>query len=125
MRAWLTPALTLALNLHLAAQTPRAHLDRAEWALLAADAGSRALDTYSTRLSLREGAREMFLPGIVVDHTWTMAAYSGGVVALDGWATNELERHHHARLAHALPAIDIGLDLPWAIHNLYLPRHKP
>jgi hypothetical protein len=126
MKAALALAFTLALR--AAAQlpeAPRPHLDRAEWALLTVDAGSRALDTYSTRRALAQGDHEMFLPGFVVNRTWTLAAYSGGAVGLDWFAVRQLERHRYARLAHAVPVIDVASNLPWAIHNLYLGRPRP
>ena len=97
----------------------RPKLDKAEFALLAADAGSRALDVYSTHKMLESGYQEELLPGFIADHTGTMAAYSGGSVVLD-WLVYRRLREHHRKLAHVLTLVDIGQDVPWAIHNLYL-----
>jgi hypothetical protein len=100
----------------------RPKLDKAEFALLAADAGSRALDVYSTHKMLESGYQEELLPGFIADHTGTMAAYSGGCVVVD-WLVYRRLREHHRKLAHVLTLVDIGQDVPWAIHNLYLSGH--
>jgi hypothetical protein len=100
----------------------RPKLDKAEFALLAADAGSRALDVYSTHKMLESGYQEELLPGFIADHTGTMATYSGGCVVLD-WLVYRRLREHHRKLAHVLTLVDIGQDVPWAIHNLYLSGH--
>jgi len=103
---------------------PAPHIDRIDWALLAADAGVRTLDVYSTRRMLQDGNREKFLPGFVVNHTPVLAATEGGAVALNYLAVRFLEKHHHGKLAKIAVSIDIADDAPWAIHNLYLPRRK-
>lgn len=100
--------------------TPRPSHGRLELSLLAADAGIRALDVYSTRQALTRGNREALLPSAIAGHAGTMAAYSAGTVALDWWATRQLERRGHRRLAHLVTLIDIGQGAPWAIHNLFL-----
>lgn len=103
---------------------PKPHIDKAEIALLAADAGARALDVYSTHQMLQNGNRELFLPKVIASHPATMAAFSGGMVAMDYFAARRLERHRHKRMAHLATMIDAGSVLPWAIHNLYLPDNK-
>lgn len=103
---------------------PKPHMDRTEMALLGALAGSRALDTYSTRAALSRGQHELTLPGFIVNHDASMAAFSAGSFALDWWVARRLERKGHPKLAHALTIIDIGQDLPWAIHNLTAPTIK-
>jgi hypothetical protein len=125
MRAACLCALLL-VTLPAAAETlpeaPKPHLDRADWALLASDAGARALDTYSTRWSLCRGNHEMFLPGFVANHTAALAAFEGGMVTVDYYAARNLTRRHHPRLARFVLAAD-GLQVwPWAIHNLTIPR---
>jgi hypothetical protein len=60
---------------------------------------------------------EKCLPDIIAGNTPGMILYSGGIVALDYLAARELSKHHHRRLAHVLTAIDVGMTLPFAIHN--------
>lgn len=98
-------------------QKPR--LDRTDWALLTADAASRALDVYSTRWMVRQGDHEKLLPGFVANHASTMTAYSAGAVAMDYFAARYLVRHH-PRMAKIALLADFAQDAPWAIHNLFL-----
>jgi hypothetical protein len=102
----------------------RPKLDKEEFALLAADAGSRALDVYSTHKALSGGSHEMFLPSAIASRPAAMAAVEAGDVAADWWISRRLEKHHR-KLAHVLTMVDSGSDLPWAIHNLYLARVLP
>lgn len=95
-------------------------LDRTDWALLTADAASRALDVYSTRCMLRQGDHEKLLPGFVANHASTMIAYSAGAVAMDYFAARYLVRHRHPRLAKIALMADFAQDAPWAVHNLFL-----
>ena len=97
-------------------------MDREEKALLLVDAGSRALDVYSTRAMLGQGYREIILPRFVADHSPVMAAYSSATVLADYWLARRLERRGHRKLAHVMTLVDIGQDLPWAVHNLCLKR---
>ena len=97
----------------------RPKLDKAEFALLAADAGTRALDVYSTHQSLSRGKREMFLPTAIASRPAAMAALEAADVAGMWWVSRKLGVHHR-KLAHVLTLVDIGQDLPWAIRNLYL-----
>ena len=105
---------------------PKPVMDKTEWALLAADASSRALDVYSTHKALSESSRnhEDLLPGFISNHSAPMAVYSAGTVALDWYVARKLELHHHSKLAHIVTMIDIGQDAPFAIHNLFLPGAK-
>lgn len=103
---------------------PKPHIDKTEWALLAADAGTRALDVYSTRQMLENGNHEMFLPGFVANHTPALIGVEGGAVALNWWVARRLEAHHRPRMAHIVTMIDISQDAPWAIHNLFLPKTR-
>jgi len=114
--------MRIAVFLLLACPMVWGQTDRVERVLLVADLGSRALDVYSTRRSLSEGNHEMFLPGIVANHTVTMTAYSAGSVALDWWITRKLERHGHRRIARIITAIDLAQDAPWAVRNLFVHR---
>jgi hypothetical protein len=104
---------------------PRKNLNRIDWYLLASDAGIRTLDFYSTRAALHRGNHEKFLPGFVVNHTASLAAFEGGMVALDYFAARKLIRHHHPRIARIVLLADFVQVAPWAIHNLTLPdcRH--
>jgi hypothetical protein len=97
-------------------------MDRAEKALLLADAGSRALDVYSTHAMLGQGYREIILPRFVADHSGVMAVYSSATVAADWWVARRLEKKGHLKLAHVATMIDVAQDAPWAIHNLFLKR---
>lgn len=116
-------ALTIA-RCQTLPEAPKPHLDKTEWALLAADAGSRALDCYSTHQMLTRGYRELILPQAIADHAPVMALYSASAVAADSLIARRLSRGHR-RLARIVTMIDLGQDLPWAIHNLYLePRQK-
>lgn len=110
---------------------PKPHLDRTDWVLLAADAGSRALDTYSTHWALTQyemnshgvkvlANHEMFLPGFVANHTPVLAGVEAGMVAADFMTARYLVRHHHPRLAKVALMADFAQNAPWAIHNLYL-----
>ena len=100
----------------------RPKLDKAEFALLAADAGSRALDVYSTHKMLDSGHHEMFIPSAIASRPAAMAALEAGDVAGVWWLSRRLGAHHR-KLAHVLTLVDIGQDVPWAIHNLYLSGH--
>jgi len=104
---------------------PRPHMDKTEWALLGGLAGTRALDTYSTRRMLERGNREQTLPRFVVKRTSTMTIFSGAMVAADWWAARKLEQHHHQKLAHILTAVDLAEVLKPAINNLFLPANPP
>jgi len=128
MKTLLIAALVLAWPLHAQQlpTAPRPHVDRAETALLAADAASRALDVYSTHLDwLHQQAcdcnHETMLPAAIAHHVPAMAAYSGATVALDWWVARRLAAHH-PRLAHLYTSIDIAQDAPWAISNLFVDR---
>jgi hypothetical protein len=100
---------------------PKPQLDRTDWAILTADAGSRTLDVYSTRWMLAHGDREVMLPAFIAHHTPVMAAYSAGAVAIDYLGARLLTRHRHPKLAKVALLADFAQDAPWAIHNLYLP----
>ena len=100
----------------------RPKLDKTEFALLAADAGSRGLDVYSTHKMLESGHQEMFIPYAIASRPAAMAALEAGDVAGVWWLSRRLGAHHR-KLAHVLTLVDIGQDVPWAIHNLYLSGH--
>lgn len=99
---------------------PKPHIDRMEISLLAADAGVRALDVYSTRQMLDNGGHEMFLPNAIASRPAAMAGLEAGDILAVAWLSRRLERHGHARLAHILTAADAAQDAPWAIHNLFI-----
>ncbi len=103
---------------------PKPKPDRVEFALLAADAGVRALDVYSTHQMLQNGNHEMFLPGFVAKNPPVMAVGFAGIVGLNYFAARKLERHGHHQMARIVLMVDIAQDAPWAVHNLYLPKHK-
>lgn len=102
----------------------RPKLDKAEFALLAADAGTRALDVYSTHRMMENGHREMFIPSAIASRPAAMAALEAADVAGVWWMAKKLGPHHR-KLAHVLTLVDIGQDLPFAVHNLYLARQFP
>jgi hypothetical protein len=119
MRALL---LIAALSLPAAAQPPK--LDKTDKVLMAADASLRAFDVFSTRWMLTAPCRcnhEVNLPGAIVNHTSTMAAYSAGVFAVNVLVSRELERHHHRKLAKLPYLIDFYEDRQ-AVTNMWL-RH--
>jgi len=97
--------------------------DRLLRSLLFADLASRALDCYSTRRMLNRGDHEILLPKAIAGNSWSMAAFSGVMVASNWWIARKLKRSHHNRLAKWLTLADLAADAPWAIHNLYLPLH--
>lgn len=96
-------------------------LDRVDWALLASDAGARALDTYSTQKMLSDRNREEFLPETVANNTALLATFEGGMVTLNYFVARNLVRHHHRKLARFVVVADMVQVYPWAIHNLTLP----
>ena len=104
----------------IAAQEPKPRIDRIEWSLLAADAGTRALDVYSTRIAIENGGHEILLPSFIADHTSAMAAYSAGIVGVNFLVARALDRRGHRRLAHIVTMIDVGQDAPWAVQNLFI-----
>ena len=124
-------ALILAFAAPLSAQLPDApkpQIDRLQWSLLAADAGIRGLDVYSTQRMLERGGHEKFLPDSISHHPGTMLAYSAAVVVTDWVIGRMLTRHHHRRLAQLATIVDISVDAPGAIHNLYInggPQQPP
>ena len=124
MKALLLLLITSPLFAQIGPPVHKPAVDKAEWALLAADASSRALDVYSTHRALSNGHPEMFLPNAIASHTPAMAAYSAGTVALDWYVAHRLGPHHR-RLAHILTMIDIAQDAPWAINNLFLSKPAP
>jgi hypothetical protein len=109
-------AMLMLFPFTVSSQTP------SEWALLGADAGIRSLDAYSTRSSLERGAHEDYLPGAIANHTAPMIAFSSGIVAFNWFLMREFDRHGHHKLAKLVPLVDIGIDGPDAIHNLYVQR---
>ncbi len=102
-------------------EAPKPHLDRTEWALLAADAGARGLDVYSTHWAESAGNKEATLPGWIANHTPVMVLYSGGIVAAQYYVARKLFAHHHRKWAYAMTAADISITAPFAVHNLFLP----
>ena len=123
----ITPfVLLLSATLH--AQIPDApqlhHIDRVEWTLLATDAATRSLDVYSTHKMLANEGREILLPGFVANHPAVMGAVEAGYVMGHAWMAKKLSARHR-KLAHVLTAVDIGIDAPWAIHNLFLTKPVP
>lgn len=121
-------ALLLSASTAFATTLPEAptptNLNRVQMALLTADAGTRNLDAYSTEQALSQGNRELFLPPWITDRPATMYLYSESVVAFNYTLMRELKKHHHNRLAYMVPIVDIAQDLPWAVHNLYLPDER-
>lgn len=100
-------------------------LTKIDWALLAADASARTLDTISTRMDLTAPCkcnREAVLPGFIANHTGTMIAYSAGMVGVDYFAARMLVKHHHRRMTMALQIADFIEVMPMAVHNLTLRR---
>jgi hypothetical protein len=123
---YLFAAILLALP--MAAETlpdaPKPHLDRVEWAMLASDAGGRALDAYSTRWSLCNGNREKFLPDFIVNHTGRLAVFEGGMVTADYFVARSLIRRRHRKLARIILLADALQVWPWAIRNLTMPKAR-
>ena len=116
-------ALTILLMFSVIAygqQTAKHGPTKEDWVLLATHASFRALDVYSTHRVISMGGREQLLPSSIADHTPTMAAYSAGCVALDWFVTQELVKHHHSKIAHAITMIDIAQMAPRAVQNLFL-----
>ena len=99
----------------------RPKLDKAEFALLAADAGTRALDVYSTHQMLENGHREMFLPAAIASRPALMGVVETADVAGVWWMAKKLGPHHR-KLEHVLTLMDVGQDLPWAVRNLTLSK---
>ena len=98
--------------------------NRTDWVLLGADAGVRGLDAYSTRRMLERGGHENILPGVITNHTSTTVGYSAGVVVFNWWLGHEMRKHGHPKLARAVPIIDIGIDAPGAVNNLFVGGRK-
>ena len=101
-------------------EAPKPHLDKTEWALLAADAAVRGLDVYSTHWALQAGNKEGTLPGWIVNHPPVMALYGGSIVAAQYVAARKLSPRHR-KLAHLITALDVSVTAPFAVHNLFLP----
>ena len=62
----------------------------------------------------------MLLPQFIANHPAAMALYSGATVGADYFVARQLEKHGHRELARIVTTVDLGQDLPWAIHNLFL-----
>ena len=108
----------------LTIQSPR--LTRLDWSLLAADAGTRGLDVYSTHeVQIQPGGHEMFLPQAIADRPWAMAGVEAGDVLTVWWIDKQLIKHGHRKIARCITLADIGQDAPWAIRNLFLKGKKP
>jgi hypothetical protein len=69
---------------------------------------------------LARGGHEMVLPGFVAGHTTAMAAYSGGVVALQYWGARRLEARGPRRMAKWLLTVDATGTMPWAVRNFWV-----
>jgi hypothetical protein len=113
-------ALLLLFSVAALGQETKPHIDKTEWALLAADASARSLDVYSTHWALKAGNKEGTLPGWIADHPPVMALYSGGMVAGQYFVARKLSPRHR-KLAHFITAMDITVTAPFAVHNLFLP----
>lgn len=113
-------ALLLLLVPVASAQTNTPRIDRAEWALLAADASARGFDVYSTHRALSGGNQEATLPGWIVNHPPVMAAYSGGIVLGQYYVARKLTPRHR-KLAYLITAVDVSFTAPFAVRNLYMP----
>jgi hypothetical protein len=105
-------------------ESPKPHADRLELGLLAADAGIRALDVYSTHQMLANGNRETFLPTAIASRPAAMASLEALDIAGVWFISKRLQAHHHAKLAHLVTMIDFAQDEPWAIHNLTLGKKR-
>ena len=121
MKALLLLLITSPLFAQIGPPVHKPAIDKAEWALLAADASSRALDVYSTHRMLASGGHEKFLPNAIASHTPAMAVYSASTVALDWYVAHKLGPRHR-KLAHIFTMIDIAQDAPWAVHNLFISK---
>lgn len=105
-------------------EAPKPRIDRLELGLLAADAGIRALDVYSTHQMLANGNRETFLPTAIASRPAAMASLEALDIAGVWFISKRLQAHHHAKLAHLVTMIDFAQDAPWAIHNLTLGKKR-
>ena len=100
-------------------------MDKIQWSLIAADAGVRGLDAYSTHWALSHNNVEDYLPSGLAENNAAMWVYSESIVAINGFVSWELVRHHHPRWAKVVQCVDIGYDLPMGIHNLNLRELPP
>jgi hypothetical protein len=114
--------LCLLLSVPLSGQE-QPKMKRIDWALLAADAGTRSLDVYSTRRMLDRGYQEQFLPDAIAQHNATMAAYSGAVVVGNYFISRRIARHH-PRLPRLYLLADVLQNGYFAVHNLTLPEQR-
>lgn len=105
-------------------KNPPSGIGKTGLALDVGDALTRALDTISTRRMLDQGNHEMFLPKFIANNPTRLGLMEGGVSALMALGQHELAKHGHPKLGKALVAGDIADDLPWAIHNLYIPNNR-
>ena len=94
--------------------------DHTQWALLAADAGVRGLDVYSTHRMLQGPNHEKFLPDCISHHTPAMIAYGGAAVGVQWLLARQLIKHGHSRLAKIITAVDVAQDGYLSINNLNL-----
>lgn len=111
-------------NTRLGPAHTKRRVDFAQWTLVGVDAAMRGLDVYSTRRMLECSCNhEKFLPDWASRSTPVLVGLEGATVIGNYELAKFLERHHHSRLARLVPAIDAVQVAPWAIHNLFLPRH--
>jgi hypothetical protein len=103
---------------------PKPKIDKLEWTLLAADAGARGLDVYSTHVFLEHGDHEVVLPAALVKHSAVFAVFSGGIVFGQYEAAKLLTRHHKRWIAYLLTAADVGMEVDTGVENLRLKRWK-
>ena len=61
-------------------ESPKPHLDRTEWSLLATDAAVPGLGCLLDALAISRGATEVVMPGWIANHPPVMVLYSGGIV---------------------------------------------
>jgi hypothetical protein len=120
MRLRFLPIIALGAMLH--AQAPH---DPLILPLLAADAGIRGLDVYSTQKMLGNGYHELLMPTAIASRPAAMASLEALDVLGVRWASQRLERHGHRKLARLVVILDAASDAPWAVHNLVLGGKKP
>ena len=117
-------ALACCLTAHAQVAAPKpAPMVKVDWALLVADATSRALDAASTRAMLTAPCHcnyERVLPPAIADHAAALYAWEGAVVAAEYLAARSLRRHGHPRLARLVPLADALGMLPSVVHNYRL-----
>jgi hypothetical protein len=118
--------MMLMISIPLTAQSlpdsPKPHLDKWEWGMLAADEGVRAMDTITTRHFMTDPCHcfvEASNFNWIAKSTPRTAVYDAAVPVFYWFIARELTIHHHPKLAHIVAGFDLVYDGSAVVRNIH------